>query len=79
VDLYIHFPIRPHGVVLNSLSTGTTLPFTFSLAMSVTQLFSLEEKRFLQGVRYFINKIPKFIFKKEIYVQNINGMFLELV
>jgi hypothetical protein len=28
VDLYIHSPIRLHGVVLNSLSTGTTLPFT---------------------------------------------------
>jgi hypothetical protein len=27
VDLYIHSPIRLHGVVLNSLSTGTTLPF----------------------------------------------------
>jgi hypothetical protein len=25
VDLYIHSPIRLHGVVLNSLSTGTTL------------------------------------------------------
>jgi hypothetical protein len=28
VDLYIYSPIRLHGVVLNSLSTGTTLPFT---------------------------------------------------
>jgi hypothetical protein len=28
VDLYIHFPIRLRGVVLNSLSTGTTLLFT---------------------------------------------------
>jgi hypothetical protein len=27
VELYIHFPIRLHGVVFNSLSTGTTLPF----------------------------------------------------
>jgi hypothetical protein len=27
VDLYIHFPIRLHGVVLNKLSTGTTLPY----------------------------------------------------
>jgi hypothetical protein len=27
VDLYIHSPIRLHGVVLNSLSTGTTLPY----------------------------------------------------
>jgi hypothetical protein len=27
MDLYIHSLIRLHGVVLNSLSTGTTLPF----------------------------------------------------
>jgi hypothetical protein len=27
VDLYIHSPIRLHGVVLNYLSTGTTLHF----------------------------------------------------
>jgi hypothetical protein len=27
VDLYIHNPIRLHGVVLYYLSTGTTLPF----------------------------------------------------
>jgi hypothetical protein len=26
VDLYIHSRIRLHGIVLNSLSTGTTLP-----------------------------------------------------
>jgi hypothetical protein len=26
VDLYVHSPIRLHGVVFNSLSTGTTLP-----------------------------------------------------
>jgi hypothetical protein len=27
VGLYIHSPIRLHGVVLNYLSTGTTLPY----------------------------------------------------
>jgi hypothetical protein len=27
VDLYIHSTIRLHGVVLNSLTTGTTIPF----------------------------------------------------
>jgi hypothetical protein len=27
VDLYIHSPIRLHGVVLNYLSTGTTSPY----------------------------------------------------
>jgi hypothetical protein len=31
VELYIHFPIRLHGVVLNYLSTGTTLIFTFTI------------------------------------------------
>jgi hypothetical protein len=30
VDLYIHSPIRLHGVVLNWLSTGTTLPLPHS-------------------------------------------------
>jgi hypothetical protein len=28
---------------------------------SVTKLLRLEEKRFVQGVCYFINKIPEFI------------------
>jgi hypothetical protein len=28
---------------------------------SVTELLRLEEKRFVQGICYFINKIPKFI------------------
>jgi hypothetical protein len=28
MDLYNHSPIRLQGVVLNWLSTGTTLPFT---------------------------------------------------
>jgi hypothetical protein len=27
VELYLHSPIRLHGVVLNYLSKGTTLPF----------------------------------------------------
>jgi hypothetical protein len=34
VDLYIHSPIRLHGVVLNSLSTGTTLPLPYSNPIS---------------------------------------------
>jgi hypothetical protein len=29
VNLYIHSPIRLHGAVLNSLSTGLTLPFLY--------------------------------------------------
>jgi hypothetical protein len=31
MGLYIHFPTRLHGVVLNYLSTGTNLPFTFTI------------------------------------------------
>jgi hypothetical protein len=33
VDLYIHFPIRLHGVIFNYSSTGTTLSFTFCLTL----------------------------------------------
>jgi hypothetical protein len=29
MDLYIHFPIRLHDVMLNQISIGTDLPFTF--------------------------------------------------
>jgi hypothetical protein len=32
---------------------------------SVTELLKLEEKRFVQGVCYFIRKIPKFILKRK--------------
>jgi hypothetical protein len=48
---------------------------------SVTELLRLEEKkRFVQGICYFKNKIPKFIKKKEkeVNVQNINSTLLEL-
>jgi hypothetical protein len=45
---------------------------------SVTGLLRLEEKRFMQDVCYFMNNILKFIYKKEVYVQNINSIFLEL-
>jgi hypothetical protein len=38
---------------------------------SVTELLRLEEKRFLQVVCYFINKIPKFIYKIKRIVRNI--------
>jgi hypothetical protein len=46
----------------------------------VTELLRLEEKRYVQGVCYFINKFPKLILKnkKEVYIQNINNLFLEL-
>jgi hypothetical protein len=33
VDLYIHSPIRLHGVVLNWLSTGTTVPYHLRLGL----------------------------------------------
>jgi hypothetical protein len=33
VELYLHSPIRLHGVVL-SYSTGTTLPFTIYASLS---------------------------------------------
>jgi hypothetical protein len=32
---------------------------------SFTELLRLDEKEFVQGVCYFINKIPKFILKKK--------------
>jgi hypothetical protein len=37
VDLYIHSPIRLHGVVLNFLSTGTTLLFILPLHQQVVE------------------------------------------
>jgi hypothetical protein len=41
VDLYIHSPIRLHGIVLNWLSAGTTLPFfTFTLFSNTLSLCS---------------------------------------
>jgi hypothetical protein len=33
MDLYIHSPIRLHGVALNSLSTGITLPLLLLLLL----------------------------------------------
>jgi hypothetical protein len=39
VDLYIHYPIRLHGVVLNQLSTGTTLPFTTTTTTNSSSSF----------------------------------------
>jgi hypothetical protein len=35
VGLYIHSPTCLQGVVLNSLGTGTTLPFTFIILSGV--------------------------------------------
>jgi hypothetical protein len=40
----------------------------------------LKENTFVQGISYFINKIPMFIFKKEkeLNVQNINTILLRV-
>jgi hypothetical protein len=38
MGLYIHSPIRVHGIVLNLLSTGTTL--TFLYIPYITQYFN---------------------------------------
>jgi hypothetical protein len=38
---------------------------------SVTELLRLEEKRFVQGVCYYINKIPNLFKEKEVNVQYI--------
>jgi hypothetical protein len=35
VQLYLHIPIRLHGVVLSWGGTGTTLPLPFYLSMGV--------------------------------------------
>jgi hypothetical protein len=47
VDLYIHTPIRLHGVVLNELSTGTNLPYLnspqFSMDVTASQIEPSEE------------------------------------
>jgi hypothetical protein len=47
VDLYIRSAIRLHGVVLNSLRTGTTLPFyaLFPLSLAVFETKKKETKR----------------------------------
>jgi hypothetical protein len=44
----------------------------------VAKLPRLEEKRFEQGVCYFIDKIPKCIKTKEVNVQHINSILLVL-
>jgi hypothetical protein len=43
MDLYIHSPIGLHGVVLNSLSTGTNLPLLPYL-YSATNQFLVRDK-----------------------------------
>jgi hypothetical protein len=38
VDVYIHSPIRLHGIVLNSLNTGTTLPLPSLVGIQVESI-----------------------------------------
>jgi hypothetical protein len=45
VDLYIHSPIRLHGIVLNSLSTGTALPYLTFTRGNFTFLQSIVTKQ----------------------------------
>jgi hypothetical protein len=51
MDLYIRCTIRLHGVVLNLLSTGTTLPFTLPYLFGTQDNFSLHEQ-FIGPFRY---------------------------
>jgi hypothetical protein len=58
------------ATMINNLSQNSKKEYP----ESVTEVLRLEEKRFVRGVCYFINKIPKFIKKekkKGVYVQNI--------
>jgi hypothetical protein len=41
VDLYIHFLLRLHGVMLNQLSSGTTSPFRLFLILKSNVYISL--------------------------------------
>jgi hypothetical protein len=54
VDLYIHSPIRLHGVVFNSLSSGTTLPLYLVLAMAIFELASFMHRG--KGPRYPLDR-----------------------
>jgi hypothetical protein len=56
VELYLYSPIRLHGVVLNSLSTGTTLSFTFtiytlSLSRGLRKITKYEAEQPVSGPR----------------------------
>jgi hypothetical protein len=50
VDLYIHSPIRLDGIMLNSLSTGTTLPLLL-LMVCVVSVFVQREMSILVNKR----------------------------
>jgi hypothetical protein len=48
VGLDIHYPIRLHGVVLNELSTGTTLRYLLSA------IYGLHQVKYLHSLSTFL-------------------------
>jgi hypothetical protein len=74
VDLYIHSPIRLHGVVLNYLSTGTTLPFfTFNGCQEKKLTEKLYRNRVFSKhfIRRFLNKIHCLHWKRRKVLKEI--------
>jgi hypothetical protein len=49
VDLYIHSPLRLHGVMLNQLRTGTTLHFNNSIKFFIIYVPSQQPQGQLQA------------------------------
>jgi hypothetical protein len=50
MELYIHSHIRLHGVVLNSLSTGTTLSYLYTkYELKYGMILYIEKLRFIIG------------------------------
>jgi hypothetical protein len=62
MGLYIHSPIRLHGVVLNYINTGTTLPF-FSMCIKLcvklekTKTLFSGTIKWISGIQDKLNKI----------------------
>jgi hypothetical protein len=51
VDLYVHFPTRLHGVVLNQLRTGTTLPYCYYILFFCTRGSAYTQSR-LRNIKH---------------------------
>jgi hypothetical protein len=60
VDLYIHSPICLHGVVLNSLSAGTTLPFNRNCPRAYLMMMTMMMMMMMVMV---MNGMPKMFFE----------------
>jgi hypothetical protein len=60
VALYLHFPVCLHGVVLNYLIIGTTLPFTFKIMFLENVIQSAESYCHSEenGVVILIGRLP---------------------